>query len=146
MDELLQQVTAAQRSAPNVSSVLLSAGIGSWPNRLVCSVSFPGFLFFLCSLTCCLAPAPLKLRPYGAVQICSLLLLLLLWFICYCRNCTFALLKGECTSWLLSQLLKASVVMLVAASTAYFFMFVLIDTVHRMTGSLENAEKSANLS
>ena len=36
--------------------------------------------------------------------------------------------------------------MLVAASTAYFFMFVLIDTVHRMTGSLENAEKSANLS
>jgi len=30
--------------------------------------------YFLCSLTRCLAPAPLKLRPYGAV-----LLLLLLW-------------------------------------------------------------------
>ena len=28
-----------------------------------------GFLFFLCSLTWCLAPAPLKLRPYGAIQI-----------------------------------------------------------------------------
>jgi len=26
------------------------------------------FLFFLCSLTRCLAPAPLKLRPYGARQ------------------------------------------------------------------------------
>jgi len=37
-----------------------------------------GFLFFLCSLTHCLAPAPLKLRPYGAIQICLLLLLLLL--------------------------------------------------------------------
>jgi len=35
-----------------------------------------GFLFFLCSLTRCLAPAPLKLRPYGAIQICLLLLLL----------------------------------------------------------------------
>ena len=35
----------------------------------------PGFLFFLCSLTRCLAPAPLKLRPYGAIQICLLLLL-----------------------------------------------------------------------
>ena len=35
-----------------------------------------GFLFFLCSLTRCLAPAPLKLRPYGAMQICLLLLLL----------------------------------------------------------------------
>jgi len=33
---------------------------------------------FLCSLTRCLAPAPLKLRPYGAIQICLLLLLLLL--------------------------------------------------------------------
>ena len=32
---------------------------------------------FLCSLTRCLAPAPLKLRPYGAIQICLLLLLLL---------------------------------------------------------------------
>ena len=37
----------------------------------------PGFLFFLCSLTRCLAPAPLKLRPYGAIHICLLLLLLL---------------------------------------------------------------------
>ena len=36
----------------------------------------PGFLFFLCSLTRCLAPALLKLRPYGAVQIWLLLLLL----------------------------------------------------------------------
>jgi len=37
-----------------------------------------GFIFFLCSLTRCLALAPLKLRPYGAIQICLLLLLLLL--------------------------------------------------------------------
>jgi len=36
-----------------------------------------GFLFFLCSLTRCLVLAPLKLRPYGAIQICLLLLLLL---------------------------------------------------------------------
>ena len=34
---------------------------------------FPGFLFFLCSLTRCLDPAPLKLRPDGAIQICLLL-------------------------------------------------------------------------
>jgi len=39
---------------------------------------FPGFLFFLCSLTRCLAPPPVKLRPYGAIRICLLLLLLLL--------------------------------------------------------------------
>jgi len=37
----------------------------------------PGFPFFLCSLTRCLPPAPLKLLPYGAIQICLLLLLLL---------------------------------------------------------------------
>jgi len=37
-----------------------------------------GFLVLLCSLTRCLAPAPLKLRPYGVIQICLLLLLLLL--------------------------------------------------------------------
>jgi len=37
-----------------------------------------GFFFFLRSLTRCLPPAPLKLRPYGAIQICLLLLLLLL--------------------------------------------------------------------
>jgi len=34
-----------------------------------------GFPFFLHSLTCCLPPAPLKLRPYGAIQICLLLLM-----------------------------------------------------------------------
>ena len=34
----------------------------------------PGFLFFLCSLTCCLALVPLKLRLHGAIQICLLLL------------------------------------------------------------------------
>jgi len=32
---------------------------------------FQGFLF-LCSLTRCLAPAPVKLRPYGAIEICLL--------------------------------------------------------------------------
>ena len=32
------------------------------------------YALFLCSPTCCLAPAPLTLRPYGAVQICLLLL------------------------------------------------------------------------
>ena len=45
---------------------------------------FPGFLFFLCSLTCCLAPAPLKIRPYGTIQIC--LLLLLLFLLRFCRK------------------------------------------------------------
>jgi len=40
------------------------------------SLLLSGFLFFLCSLTRCLAPASLKLRPYGAIQICLLLLLL----------------------------------------------------------------------
>ena len=34
----------------------------------------PGFLSFPCSLTRCLAPAPLKLRPNDAIQICLLLL------------------------------------------------------------------------
>jgi len=38
---------------------------------------FPGFFFFLRSLTRCLPPAPLKLRPYGAIQIYLLLLLLI---------------------------------------------------------------------
>ena len=35
----------------------------------------PGFLSFLCSLTRCLAPARLKLRHNGAIQIYLLLLL-----------------------------------------------------------------------
>jgi len=34
--------------------------------------------FFLFSLAHCLAPAPLKLRPYGNIQLCLLLVLLLL--------------------------------------------------------------------
>jgi len=38
----------------------------------------PGFLSSLFSVAHCLAPTPLKLRPYGAIQICFLLLLLLL--------------------------------------------------------------------
>jgi len=37
----------------------------------------PGFLSSLFSLAHCLATAPLKLRPYGAIQICLLLLLFL---------------------------------------------------------------------
>ena len=37
----------------------------------------PGFHYFLCLLTRCLATAPLKLQPNGAIQICLLLLLLL---------------------------------------------------------------------
>ena len=46
-----------------------------------CSVAvfksrLPGFLLFLYSLTRCLAPVPLKLRPYGAIQMCLLSLLL----------------------------------------------------------------------
>jgi len=31
----------------------------------------PGFISFLCSLAHCLAPEPLKLWPYGTIQICS---------------------------------------------------------------------------
>jgi len=37
-----------------------------------------GFLSSLCSVAHCLAPAPLKLRPYGTIQIRLLLLLLFL--------------------------------------------------------------------
>jgi len=37
----------------------------------------PGFLSFLFSEAHCLAPAPLKLRPYGTIQIRLLLLLFL---------------------------------------------------------------------
>jgi len=40
---------------------------------LAVSLVFPSFLFFLCSLTRCLVPAPLKLLPYGSIQICLLL-------------------------------------------------------------------------
>ena len=49
----------------------------SLPKTVVCSDSvtlLPVFLSSLCSLTHCLATAPLKLRPYGAMQICLLLL------------------------------------------------------------------------
>ena len=36
---------------------------------LAVNLFFPSFLFFLCSLTRCLVPAPLKLLPYGSIQI-----------------------------------------------------------------------------
>jgi len=60
-------------SAPAVwyslpKSVLNSDSVAVFKSRLKTTL-FSGFLFFLCSITRCLAPAPLKLRPYGAIQI-----------------------------------------------------------------------------
>ena len=65
-----RQEACVMRVLSNDSVAVLSLGYKDVP-------LLPGFLFFLCSLTRCLAPAPLKLRPYGATQICLLLLLLL---------------------------------------------------------------------
>jgi len=63
-------------------TVLGSDSVAFFKSRLKTIPLLPGFFFFLCSLTHCLAPAPLKLRPYGAIQICLLLLLLLFTFGC----------------------------------------------------------------
>ena len=58
---------------------MLSASMRSWPQTcLQRGVAFPGFLFFVCSLARCLAPAPLELRPYGAMQICFIIIIIFL--------------------------------------------------------------------
>jgi len=57
----------------------LSLGYGDIP-------FLPGFLSFLCSLTRCLAPAPLKLRQWRYSNLFLLLLLLLLLFYDYLRH------------------------------------------------------------
>ena len=63
------------RTKPYKFPMHCSKCVSFWGLRSIPLLS--GFLFFLCSLTRCLAPAPLKLRNYGAIQICLLLLLLL---------------------------------------------------------------------
>jgi len=83
-------IRAVRCSAPAVwnsllRSVLNRDSVAVSKSRLKTFLFFPVFLFFLCSLTCCLAPAPLKLRPYGTIQICSLLLYLII--ICEMAGC-----------------------------------------------------------
>ena len=70
---------ALRYSAPPVwntlpQTVLNSDSVAIFKSRLKIFLFSHGFLSFLCSLTRLLAPAPLKLRPYGAIQICLLLL------------------------------------------------------------------------
>jgi len=57
----------------------------------------------LCSLTSCLAPAPLKLRPYGAIQICLLLLLLLLFLAHQHKACRQLKIKQEMLQWVINR-------------------------------------------
>jgi len=74
---------AFRSSAPVVwnslpKTVLRSDFVVVFRSRLKTFLFSQAFSFSLCSLTRCLAPAPLKLRLYGAIQMCLLLLLLLL--------------------------------------------------------------------
>jgi len=71
-DDVISQVISLPKT------VLSSDSVAVFKSRLKTFLLASGFLFFFCSLTRCLAPAPLKFRPYGAIQICLLLLLLLL--------------------------------------------------------------------
>jgi len=57
-------LNALQRAARSASIVISPRPSSSHARR-----NHSRFLFFLCSLTRYLAPAPLKLRPYGAIQI-----------------------------------------------------------------------------
>ena len=57
--------------------VLSSNSLAVSKSRLKTFLFSQGFPVFLCALTRCLSSAPLKLRPYGAIQICLFLLLLL---------------------------------------------------------------------
>ena len=52
-------------SAPEVWNSLPKSVPNSDSVAVYAQSLFPGFLFFLCSLTRCLAPATLKLRPYA---------------------------------------------------------------------------------
>jgi len=54
-----------------IGSCFVSIHVCAWTQLDVCSTRHPQYI------PDCLAPAPLKLRPYGAIQICLLLLLLL---------------------------------------------------------------------
>ena len=51
-----------------LNSVCLSLGLGH--------SSSPGFLSSLFSVASCMAPAPLKLRPYGAIQITCIIIII----------------------------------------------------------------------
>jgi len=55
-------------------TVLSSDSVAVFKSRLKTFLLFSQTFSSLCSLTRCLAPANLKLRPYGAIQICLLLL------------------------------------------------------------------------
>jgi len=58
-------------------TVLYSDPVAVFKSRLKTFLFLSGFLFFLCSLTRCLASAPLKLRLYGAIQICLLFIIII---------------------------------------------------------------------
>jgi len=62
--------TSARKPLVRNTGLFLTAAYCDWAKDIPL---FPGFLFFLCSLTRCLTPAPLKLLPYVAIQICLLL-------------------------------------------------------------------------
>jgi len=61
-----------------------------------------GFLFFLCSLTRCLAPAPLKLRPYGAIQNVFIIIIITIIIFCFLAHqhkaCRQLKIKQEMTA------------------------------------------------
>ena len=69
LDWLTRNERAFRRSAPAVWNSLPQTVLSSDSDAVFKLRHSSDFLFFLCSLTRCLAPAPLKLRPYGAIQI-----------------------------------------------------------------------------
>jgi len=72
-DALLQLFATHYRELSLIVTLLLCLSLYAEDIPLL-----PDFLSSLFSVAHCLAPAPLKLRPYGAIQIRLLLLLLLL--------------------------------------------------------------------
>ena len=69
-------VSTFRCSAPAVSlpkTVLSSDSVAVFKSRLKTFLFSPGFLSSLFSAAHCLAPAPLKLQPYGTIDICLLL-------------------------------------------------------------------------
>ena len=69
-------------SAPAVwnllpKTVLSSDSVAVFKSKQKQIPLLPGFLFFLCSRTRCLAPAPLESRSYGAIQICLFIVIII---------------------------------------------------------------------
>ena len=65
--------TAAIRTASNWCRLYTTARSATWGSALSTGQYHSASSTCLCSSTGCLAPAPLKLRPNGAIQICLLL-------------------------------------------------------------------------